>query len=46
MEGKFAGVGMKNLIVLWLIIIMFTVMAKVIFTKYPVPGLSEVVQAV
>jgi hypothetical protein len=45
-EGKFAGVGMKNLIVLWLIIIMFTVMAKVIFTKYPVPGLSEVVQAV
>lgn len=47
MEGiKFAGIGLKNILVIWLIIIILTVMAKVIFTKYQVPGVSEVVQAV
>lgn len=47
MDGiKFAGIGLKNILVIWLIIIILTVMAKVIFTKYQVPGVSEVVQAV
>lgn len=45
-EGKFAGVGLKNIIVLWLMFILLTVMAKAILTKHPVKGLSEVVQAV
>lgn len=47
MDGiKFAGIGLKNILVIWLIIIILTVMAKVVFTKYQVPGVSEVVQAV
>lgn len=43
---KFAGIGLKNILVIWLIILVLTVMAKVVFTKYQVPGVSEVVQAV
>ncbi|MEB8702224.1 hypothetical protein P4H21_15810 [Bacillus cereus] len=46
MESKFAGVGLKNIIVLWLMFVLLTVMAKAILTKHPVRGLSEVVQAV
>ncbi|MCU5087561.1 hypothetical protein OCA23_30330 [Bacillus cereus] len=46
MEGKFAGIGLKNLVILWLLLTILTVMAKVVLTKHPVPGLSEVVQAV
>jgi hypothetical protein len=43
---KFAGIGLKNILVIWLLIIVLTVMAKVVFTKHHVPGVSEVVQAV
>jgi len=45
-EGKFAGVGLKNILVLWMLFVLLTVMAKAILTKHPVRGLSEVVQAV
>jgi hypothetical protein len=43
---KFAGLGLKNVLLLWMIFIVLTVMAKVIFVKYPVPGVSDVVGAV
>jgi len=43
---KFAGLGLKNILILWLLIMILTVIAKVVLTKHPVAGLSEVVQAV
>jgi hypothetical protein len=43
---KFLGVGLKKALALWLFFIILTVMAKTILTKYPVAGLSEIVQAV
>lgn len=43
---KFLGVGLKNAVLLALFTMLVIVMAKVIFTKYPVRGLSELVQAV
>lgn len=43
---KFAGVGLINLIVIWAFVVLMTVGAKVIVTKYPVKGLSEIIQAV
>lgn len=46
MEGKFLGLGLKNIVMLWLVFVVLTVMAKTIFTKYPVKGVSEIIQAV
>ncbi len=43
---KFLGVGLKNAVLLALFTMLIIVMTKVIFTKYPVRGLSELVQAV
>lgn len=43
---RFLGIGLKKAIALWFFFIMLTVMAKVIFTKYHVSGLSEIFQAV
>lgn len=40
---KFAGVGLGNIFLIWLCTIAFGVIAKVIFTKYHVDGLSEVI---
>lgn len=45
MDGKFLGVGIKNALGLWLLFLLFSVVAKVIFTKYEIEGLSEVVRA-
>ena len=42
---KFAGVGLKNIFLIWLCTIAFGVIAKVILTKHHVNGLSEVVLA-
>lgn len=42
---KFAGVGLKNIFLIWLVCIIFSLMAKVILTKYPVDGLSQIVLA-
>lgn len=44
MDGKFMGVGLKNAMALWLLFLLFSVMAKVIFTKYEIPGLSQIVR--
>lgn len=46
LEKKLAGVGIVNLVVIWAFVVLMTVGAKVVLTKYPVKGLSEVVQAV
>lgn len=40
---KFAGVGLTNIIIIWLICSLLTIIAKVIFTKYQIDGVSEVV---
>lgn len=43
---KFLGMGLKRFIALGLAIILLIVMLKVVLTKYYIPGLSDVVQAV
>lgn len=43
MDGKFLGVGVINAFGLWCLFVLFSVVAKVIVTKYPVSGLSEVI---
>ena len=45
MDSKFLGVGLFNAFGLWCLFIVLSLMAKVILTKYPVDGLSEVVRA-
>lgn len=42
---KFLGVGLKGALLLWVFVVLMTVMAKVIFTKYDLPG-AAVIQAV
>jgi hypothetical protein len=44
--SKVGGVGLKNLVVIALFTMVFIVMMKVILTKHPVQGVSEVVNAV
>lgn len=46
MGNKFLGVGLKKAMGLWLFFVLMTVVAKVVLTKYPVAGLSEIVQSV
>ncbi len=41
---KFLGIGLKNAIGLWFLFFLFSLMAKTIFTKYEIEGLSEVVR--
>ena len=43
---KFAGVGLLNLIAIWLMIMVLTVMAKVVVAKYPIAGISDIILAV
>lgn len=43
---KFAGVGLKNLIVIALFTMMFIVVAKVVMTKHEVNGVTQLVNAV
>lgn len=42
---KFLGIGLKNAVGLWLLFLLFSIMAKVAFTKIHIEGLSEVVKA-
>ena len=46
MGENFLGLGVKKLIGISIFVIIFIVMLKVILTKYPVKGVSDVVQAV
>lgn len=43
MDGKFLGVGITNAFGLWCLFVLFSLCAKVIVTKYPIKGVSEVV---
>ncbi|MBB4876435.1 hypothetical protein ACFTRE_22045 [Bacillus subtilis] len=43
---KFAGVGLKNMIVIALFTMMVIVVTKVIVTKHPVNGVTQLVNAV
>ena len=42
---KFLGIGLKNAFGLWCLFLVFSLVAKVVFTKYEVEGLSDVVRA-
>lgn len=45
MDGKFLGVGLQNALGIALFTLLVSVALKVIFTKYEVEGISEVVRA-
>lgn len=40
------GLGLKNALMLAVFVMLFILAGKVIFTKYPVKGVSELFQAV
>lgn len=42
---KFLGIGLTNAVGLWLLFMVFSLIAKTIFTMYYVEGVSEVVTA-
>ena len=44
MGGKFLGIGLNNAIGIALFTMIVSVMLKVIFTKYEIQGVSEVVR--
>jgi hypothetical protein len=43
---KFAGVGLKNVVVIGLMTIIMIVVLKVVLTKHPVKGVTEIISAV
>jgi hypothetical protein len=43
---RFAGVGMRNVILISILTMILIVMAKVIFNKYPVQGVSDMVNTI
>lgn len=45
MDAKFLGVGIINAFGLWCLFLVFSLVAKVIATKYPIEGISEAVLA-
>lgn len=45
MDSKFLGVGLQNALGIALFTLLVSVAMKVIFTKYEVEGISEVVRA-
>lgn len=44
MDGKFLGVGLQNALGIALFTMLVSVVTKVIFTKYEIEGISEVVR--
>ena len=42
---KFGGVGLKNIMLIWIVCCIFTLMAKVIFIKHDVEGISDFFKA-
>ena len=44
-EGQ-VKLGMRNFLVIGMIAVLFIVVAKVIFTKYPIAGVTDVVNSV
>ena len=46
MSDKFLGVGLARAIALALFVILVIVVLKVIFTKWQLPGITEIIHAV
>lgn len=44
MDGKFLGLGLINIIGLYFILMLISLIMKTVFTKYEVEGLSEVIR--
>lgn len=44
--NKFMGLGLVNIIGLWFLFVLLTAGAKVLSVKYPIAGLSELIQSV
>ena len=42
-DGKFLGVGIMNAFGLWCLFILFSVVAKVIVTKHPIDGVTDII---
>lgn len=42
---KFLGIGLTNAVGLWLLFMLFSLLAKVAFTKIEIEGLSDIVRA-
>lgn len=46
MEGKFLGLGLTNIVLVWMVFIGLTVVAKTVLNQYEIPGLTMVINAV
>lgn len=44
MDGKFLGVGLQNALAIALFTLIVSVVLKVVFTKYEIDGVSQVVR--
>lgn len=44
-SDKFLGVGLVNVFGIFLMVTVLSVIAKVVLTKHPVSGISELIQA-
>lgn len=44
--SRFAGVGLVNALIIAVMTMFIIVGAKIVLTKYPVAGLSEIIQTV
>ncbi len=46
MMNRFAGIGIVNVAVIVLVTIIVIVGSKAILTRYPVPGLTDIIMAI
>lgn len=46
MDEKFMGMGLKKALGLWVFIIIMTLIAKVVLNKYPVAGVTDIINTV
>jgi len=45
MDGQIK-LGIRNVVIIGVIAVLFIVITKVVFTKFPVPGVSDIIQSV
>lgn len=45
MEGKFLGLGLTNIVLLWIMFIALTLIVKTVVLNYNIPGLTEIFAA-
>lgn len=46
MDQKFAGIGLSQIMVLWLVLALITIGAKILVNKYQPSGLTELVNTI